>query len=106
MIIVIFYDGSTCLIFFVNLTSMPGQSTTPMKGECSLVPMTADTPTSACAQEVITAARSPHVQSSVHEECAWFTLEEARLKSPVFEQIFQTEQFKKLLSSITSPQER
>lgn len=93
--------------FSVNLTSMPGHPTTPMKGECSLiVPMTADTPTSGCTQEVITAARSPQIQSSVHEECAWFTLEEARLKSPVFEQIFQTEQFKKLLNSITSPEER
>ena len=92
--------------FSINLTSLPGQSTTPTKGECLLVPVTADTPTSACTQEVITAARSPHVQSSVHEECAWFTLQEARIKSPVFEQISQTEQFKKLLNSITSPGER
>lgn len=58
-------------------------------------------------QEVIM-AKSPHVQGSIHEECAWFTLEEARLKSPVFEQIYQTQQFTQLLTSIlhVAPQER
>lgn len=56
-------------------------------------------------QEVIT-ARSPYVQGSVHEECAWFTIEEARIKSPVFEQIYQTEQFKQLLASIVAPEQR
>ena len=51
-------------------------------------------------------AWSPHVQGSVHEECAWFVIEEARLKSPGFEQIYQTKQFKELLNSFLAAEDR
>ncbi|XP_068741203.1 uncharacterized protein [Montipora capricornis] len=50
-------------------------------------------------QEMIS-GRSPHVQGSVHEECAWFTIEEARVKSPVFQQIYETQQFNEFLNSL------
>lgn len=45
--------------------------------------------------------RSPRVQGSVHEECAWFTVDEAQRKSPAFQQIYETQQFKNLLTLTT-----
>lgn len=79
--------------------SFPGQS---YKCDTSLA--SESTPTSGNKQDLIT-ARSPYVKGSVHEECAWLTVEEARLKSPVFEQIYHTEQFRQLLNSILAPEE-
>ena len=81
--------------------SLPEKTLTPNKCDTSHDSVT--TPTSASKQEVIM-AKSPHVQGSVHEECAWFSVEEARLKSPVFEQIYQTKQFRELLNSILAPE--
>lgn len=77
----------------------PGISSTPNNCDNSFGSST--TPTSGDKQEVIT-AKSPYVQGSVHEECAWFTIEEAQIKSPVFEQIYHTEQFTQLLASIST----
>lgn len=82
---------------------MEALCSTPNKCDSSVDSLS--TPMSGDKQEVIT-ARSPYVQGSVHEECAWFTIEEARIKSPVFEQIYQTEQFKQLLASIVAPEQR
>jgi len=76
---------------------LPGMSSIPNNCDNSLGSLT--TPMSGDRQEMIT-AKSPHVQGSVHEECAWFTIEEAQIKSPVFEQIYHTEQFTQLLTSI------
>lgn len=76
---------------------LPGISSTPNNCDNSLGSLT--TPMPEDKQELIT-AKSPYVQGSVHEECAWFTIEEARIKSPVFEQIYHTEQFTQLLTSI------
>nr|AGW15600.1 HYL1-like a protein [Nematostella vectensis] len=42
--------------------------------------------------------QSPQVYGSLHEECAWFYLDEARRKSPVFEEIFNTKDFQQLLA--------
>lgn len=78
---------------------LPGISSTPNKCDNSLGSLTM--PMSKDKQEVIT-AKSPYVQGSVHEECAWFAIEEARIKSPVFEQIYHTEQFTQLLASIST----
>lgn len=80
-------------------TGSPGQSSTPDRWELN----SASTPGS--KQDMVT-AWSPHVQGSVHEECAWFGIEEARLKSPVFEQIYQTEQFRELLNSLLVAEDR
>lgn len=85
----VFFMADNCLL--------PGISSTPNKCDNSLGSLT--TPMSKDKQEVIT-AKSPYVQGSVHEECAWFAIEEARIKSPVFEQIYHTEQFTQLLASI------
>lgn len=76
---------------------LPGMYSIPNNCDNSLGSLT--TPMSGDRQEMIT-AKSPHVQGSVHEECAWFTIEEAQIKSPVFEQIYHTEQFTQLLTSI------
>lgn len=82
---------------------LPGISSTPNTCDNSLDSLT--TPMSGDKQEMIT-AKSPYVQGSVHEECAWFTIEEARIKSPVFEQIYHTEQFTQLLASILTSEKR
>jgi len=82
--------------------SLTKQASTPNKSNKSLDSVSFTTPGS--KQDVIM-ARSPHVQGSVHEECAWFTVEEARLKSPVFEQIYHTEQFTKFLNFILPSEE-
>lgn len=87
----VFFMADNCLL--------PGISSTPSKCDNSLGSLT--TPMSKDKQEVIT-AKSPYVQGSVHEECAWFAIEEARIKSPVFEQIYHTEQFTQLLASIST----
>ena len=76
---------------------LPEISSTPNNFGNSLASLT--TPMSEDKQDVII-AKSPCVQGSVHEECAWFTIEEARIKSPAFEQIYHTEQFTQLLASI------
>ncbi|XP_078375877.1 uncharacterized protein LOC144659327 isoform X2 [Oculina patagonica] len=83
---------------------LQAMSSTP-NTECDNSVDSLTTPKSGDKQDMIT-AKSPYVQGSVHEECAWFTIEEARIKSPVFEQIYHTEQFKKLLASIMAPEER
>lgn len=83
---------------------LQAMSSTP-NTECDNSVDSLSTPKSGDKQELIT-AKSPYVQGSVHEECAWFTIEEARMKSPVFEQIYHTEQFKQLLASIMAPKER
>ena len=57
-----------------------------------------ETPTN--SQEVIT-AKSPHVQGGVHEECSWFLVDEARIKSPAFKQVYQTWQFQDILLSVS-----
>ena len=75
-----------------------------MPQDCDISLDSLTSPMSECKQEVIT-AKSPHVQGSVHEECAWFTVEEARIKSPTFEQIYQTKEFQQLLASILALEE-
>jgi len=78
---------------------LPGISSTPDNSDNSIGYLA--TPTPEDKQEMIT-GKSPYVQGSVHEECAWFAIEEARIKSPVFEQIYHTEQFTQLIASILS----
>ena len=87
--VVIFIVLANCLLL--------GISSTPNNCDNSLGYLT--TPMPEDKQEVIT-VKSPFVQGSVHEECAWFAIEEARIKSPVFEQIYHTEQFTQLVASI------
>ena len=93
----------TLFIVTAENYSLQAMSSTPNK--CNKSVDSLSTPLSGDKQEVIT-ARSPYVQGSVHEECAWFTIEEARTKSPVFEQIYHIEQFKQILTSILAPEER
>nr|XP_058940910.1 uncharacterized protein LOC131769175 isoform X2 [Pocillopora verrucosa] len=76
-----------------------------MPQDCNISLNSLPSPVPEVKQEVIT-AKSPHVQSSVHEECAWFSVEEARTKSPVFEQVYQREEFQQLLASILASEER
>lgn len=82
---------------------MRGISSMPQ--DCNISLNSLSSPVPEVKQEVIT-AKSPHVQSSVHEECAWFSVEEARTKSPVFEQVYQREEFQQLLASILASEER
>lgn len=77
-----------------------------MPQDCNVSLDSLPSPVSESKQEVIFAAKSPHVQSSVHEECSWFSVEEARTKSPVFELVYQREEFQQLLASILASQER
>lgn len=76
-----------------------------MPQDCNISLNSLPSPVPEVKQEVIT-AKSPHVQSGVHEECAWFSVEEARTKSPVFEQVYQREEFQQLLASILASEER
>lgn len=44
--------------------------------------------------------QSPSVKGGEHEECAWFTLEEAVKVSPVFANIFENKIFIDFLQSV------
>ena len=51
-------------------------------------------------EEDSTVIRSPFVAGAVHEECKWFGMEEARGISTIFEKIYQSAEFQKLLAKL------
>ncbi|XP_028399127.1 uncharacterized protein LOC114522593 [Dendronephthya gigantea] len=51
-------------------------------------------------EEETTVIRSPFVAGAVHEECRWFDMEEAREISTIFEEIYKSAEFQKLLAKL------